>query len=201
MPIPAAFRGRRERQVDSTRARIFRAALAAFRRVGFSRASVTEIAREAGVSRPTFYAHYPTKDHVLLELEWLQERALVERVQRARSLREALHEMTEGLLEMEAQLGDSDLFRDMFRVYAQSPADLPLEEQPFPIVAAVARHFREAAARGELRAGLEPGAATRACLLSVFGHLSGPSRTADERRADLAVLFSLFLGEAGAEEL
>ncbi len=196
MSTPAAILGLRERAVDATRARVFRAAIAEFRRVGFSRASVAQIVREAGVSRPTFYAHYPTKEHVLRELEWQNERALVERVQQARGLREAFGEMIDGLVEIEEQLGDSDLFRDMFRVYARGPADLPLEEQPYPIVKAMARHFRDAAEYGELRPGLEPAGAMRACLLGLFGHLSGPSRSAEERRADLSLLTSLFLPDS-----
>jgi AcrR family transcriptional regulator len=187
--------GRRERQVDSTRARLFQAAIAEFRRVGFAQASVARIAREAGTSRPSFYFHFPTKEHVLLELEWLEERALVARLEPPGSLREALDELAEGLLEIEARLGDSDLFRDMFAIYARRPADLHVEEQPYPMVAALARQFGEAAARGELRAGLEPDAAARVCLLSVFGHLSGPPRAPEQRRADLALLFSLYLAE------
>ena len=45
MPIPAALPRRRERQVESTRARVFQAALEEFGRVGFAKASVTRIAR------------------------------------------------------------------------------------------------------------------------------------------------------------
>ncbi|HXK26393.1 MAG TPA: TetR/AcrR family transcriptional regulator [Myxococcota bacterium] len=197
--LPTPLPGRRERQVDSTRARLFHAAIAEFRRVGFARASVSRIADQARVSRPSFYFHFPTKAHVLLELEWLEECALVERIEPARTLREALHELTEGLIEIERRLGDSDLFRDMFTIYARRPADLRVEAQPYPIVAALARHFGEAAERGELRAGLEPDAAARVCLLSVFGHLSGPPRPPAKRRADLALLFSLYLAEGGGD--
>ena len=48
MSFPAALPGRRERQTESTRASLFQAALAEFRRVGFARASVSRIVREAG---------------------------------------------------------------------------------------------------------------------------------------------------------
>jgi TetR/AcrR family transcriptional repressor of uid operon len=197
MSLPAALPGRRERRVDSTRERLFHAAIGEFRRVGFGRASVSRIAREAGVSRPSFYFHFPTKEHVLLELEWLEERRLVERLEPARNLREALHALAEGIIDIEARLGDTDLVRDMFAIYARRPADLRIEKQPFPIVAALARHFREAAARGELRAGLEPGAAARVCLVSVMGLQIGPPRSAAKRRADFGLLFSLYF-EDGA---
>lgn len=195
MTLPAALPGRRERQVGSTRSRLFAAAIAEFRRVGFDRANVARIAREAGVSRPSFYFHFPTKEHVLLELQWLEERALAERLEATRGLRETLHELGEGLIAWEAKLGDSDLFRDMFSIYARRPAGLPIEEQPFPIVAALTRHFADAAARGELRAGLEAEAAARVCLTSLLGLLIGLPSAPDQRRADFDLLFSLYLAE------
>jgi AcrR family transcriptional regulator len=71
MSFPAALPGRRQRQTEATRSRLFERALEEFRRVGFTRASVSRIAREAGGSRPTLYPHFPTKEQVLLELEWL----------------------------------------------------------------------------------------------------------------------------------
>ena len=67
----------REIQRQRTRARLFEAALAEFARTGFDRASVAEIARAADVSRPSFYFHFPTKEHVLLELQSCKEFQLV----------------------------------------------------------------------------------------------------------------------------
>jgi hypothetical protein len=71
------------------------------------------------------------------------------------------------------------------------PADLPDDEQPFPVVDALTRHFEEAAARGELRAGLEVAAAARVCLTSVFGLFIGLPDASAQRRADFGLLFSL----------
>jgi AcrR family transcriptional regulator len=193
--LPAARPSRRERQVDSTRARLFEAAIAEFRRVGVGRANVARIAREAGVSRPSFYFHFPTVEHVLLELQWLEEQKLVARLEHATGLREALHELAEGLIECEARLEDSELFRDMLSIYARRPAGLAIDTQMFPIVAAVARHFAHAAARGELRPGLEAAAAARMCLASVFGLLIGVPGEPGQRRADFGLLFSLYLAE------
>jgi len=193
--LPAALPGRRERQVDSTRARLFEAAIAEFRRVGFARANVARIARDAGVSRPSFYFHFATTQHVLLELQWLEERALVARLERARSLREALHELAEGLIECEARLGDSDLFRDMLSIYARRPAGVPIDEQPFPTIAALGRHFAEAAASGALRPSLVPEEAARVCLASVFGLLIALPGPPAQRRAEFGQLFSLYLAE------
>lgn len=195
MAFPAALPGRRQRQVDSTRTLLFEAAIAEFRRVGFSRTSVARIARAAGVSRPSFYFHFPTKEHVLLELQWLEEKTVVARLERARSLWEALQELAEGLIGLEVRLGDADLFRDMIAIYARRPGDLAIDEQPFPIVDALVAHFRQAAARGEMRAGLEAEAAARVCLTSVFGLFIGLPNEPAQRRADFGLLFSLFLAE------
>jgi AcrR family transcriptional regulator len=160
LPLPA----RRERPGDATRARIFEAALAEFRRHGVVRASVTAIARRAGTSRPSFYFHFPTREHVLLELQWSLEQGVVRRLERCRSLRGALAELAQGLFEAEERAGDRELYREMLALYARRPADLRLDEQGFPTVAELTRHFAEGAARGELRAGLEPAHAARVCL-------------------------------------
>lgn len=47
---------------------MYEAALNAFRETGVGGARIDDIAAEAGVSRATFYFHFPTKDDVLLDL-------------------------------------------------------------------------------------------------------------------------------------
>src|SRR2546428_13076417 len=74
----------RTRQRLETRDRIFEAALAEFRRVGVAAAEIEDIVRAADVARGTFYLHFPTKDHVLMELLRRQQRELGERLRSAR---------------------------------------------------------------------------------------------------------------------
>jgi AcrR family transcriptional regulator len=199
MSFPAALPGRRERQIDSTRARLFQAALSEFQRVGFARASVSRIAREAGLSRASFYFHFPTKEHVLLELEWIEERRVVERIEPAGNLRDAFDALAEGIVELHARLGDEDLVRDMFSIYARRPAELHIDEQPYPIARTLTRLFREAAARGELRAELEPDSAARLFMASLMGLQTGPHTTPERLRTDLHLLFSLFLEDSATK--
>jgi AcrR family transcriptional regulator len=52
----------------ATHQRIYDAALSLFQEHGFDAVSVGQIVREAGVSVPTFYAHYPSKEHVIMQL-------------------------------------------------------------------------------------------------------------------------------------
>ena len=54
---------------QETRQRVYAAAIAEFKRAGMAAADVGVIATEAGVARGTFYFHFPTKEHVLAELE------------------------------------------------------------------------------------------------------------------------------------
>jgi AcrR family transcriptional regulator len=185
----------RENQRALTRRRLFDAAIEEFRREGFDRASVTRIAKRAGVSRASFYFHFPTKDHVLLELQWNLELRIVERLRGHESLRSALNEFVEGLIEAEDSVGDRELNRDMIRIYTRRPEGLSLETQPFPVMYELGRCFLLGARKGELRAGLEPAQATHLFLTSVFGYLSGSNGPTESWRADLEVLSSLYLRE------
>ena len=65
--------GAREARRLETRARLFETAGAEIGRYGLAGADVSAIATAAGVVRGTFYFHFPTKEHVLLELEKREE--------------------------------------------------------------------------------------------------------------------------------
>ena len=68
----AAVKGR-DAQRRQTRQRVYAAALVEFKRTGMAAADVGDIAAAAGVARGTFYFHFPTKEHVLAELERHEE--------------------------------------------------------------------------------------------------------------------------------
>jgi TetR/AcrR family transcriptional repressor of uid operon len=185
----------RERQRDLTRSRLYAEALAEFRRVGFARASVSNIATSAGVSRASFYFHFPTKEHVLLELQWRLEVELVERLRPCETLGDTLAALIAGTVDNETRVADPDLYRDMLGIYTRHPrdGDLGLGDQPFPLLIEIGRRFATAAQQGELRAGLDPAQATHLFLTSLFGYQVGTSASDDEMRDDLGVLVSLFV--------
>ncbi|UOY00508.1 TetR/AcrR family transcriptional regulator [Blastococcus sp. PRF04-17] len=58
----------RSRRWESTHQRIYDVALALFEEHGFDQVSIGQIAAGAGVSVPTFYAHYPSKEHLVMQL-------------------------------------------------------------------------------------------------------------------------------------
>lgn len=57
----------REQRREETRRRLYEAALEVFRREDVATCRIDDIARAAGVSRGSFYFHYPTKEDVLLD--------------------------------------------------------------------------------------------------------------------------------------
>ena len=193
MEYPVTRLTRRERKRDLTHARLYEAALDEFRRAGFDRSSVSRIARKAGVSRASFYFHFPAKEQVLIELQWGVEQRIAERIAGCASLREALNELVEGLIEAQVTVADADLHRDMLKIYVRRPEWLSLEELSSPVTAELELQFVAGAAKGELRAGLVPEQATHLCLTSVFGFLIGTADPPASRRADLRALVSLYL--------
>jgi len=66
---------RRSRRWEATHRRILEAALELFQEHGFDVVGIGQIAAAAGVSVPTFYAHYPSKEHVIMRLPSPEETA------------------------------------------------------------------------------------------------------------------------------
>lgn len=64
---------RRARRWDETHQRIYDTAMSLFEKNGFEQVSVGQIAGGAGVSVPTFYAHYPSKEHLVMQLPTAEE--------------------------------------------------------------------------------------------------------------------------------
>ena len=188
----------RERPGDHTRRRLFETAVAEFRRVGVARASIGRIAETAGVSRPAFYFHFPTKDHVLLELQWSFEKPIAAQLSAARTLDDALVALVDGLVDAISRVGDGEVFAEMVRIHTRHAASKALVDQPHYLMRAVAARFVEAHAAGRLRGGLNAACATHLFLAGVFGYLSMPVDP-EEARRDLRALTSLYFSESGAE--
>lgn len=194
-PSPFVRTGPRERQRAETRERLYEAALAEFRNQGFENASISGIARAAGVSRPSFYAHFPTLDHVLFELCWRLALRIVRRLEGADGLRATLDRLADALIEAEQGVGDAVLFREMISVFARRAPTPGIDPAEIPVLAELMRRFEAAREAGELRGGMPPEQAARLCLSGVFGHLLGIEATPAERRADLRALFALYVAD------
>lgn len=130
----ASAGGLREARRLETRARLFDAALTEIGRSGLAAADVTAIASAAGVVRGTFYFHFPTKEHVLVELERNEEAKIVTELRTALTnageLESVLLLLVDHVLAAEQRLGPV-VFRDMLGLHFSSTR--PVEDE-------VARH-------------------------------------------------------------
>jgi len=107
---------------DRTRARLVEAALDEFREHGFERASIARIAEAAGVSRPSFYFHFPKKEDLLREVIAGFEAEIAGRVARARTVPEVLDALVASILDIQERLGPP-LFAEVLRVQTREPID------------------------------------------------------------------------------
>jgi len=184
----------REQRSLKTRGRIFDAALDEFRRVGVESASVADIARAAGVSRPSFYFHFPTKEHVLLELQWQAEQRIVNDVAAEDAVVAAMHTFADRLAAVESELGSGDLFRDILQLWARGAAAEDADH-PMPVLDEIVRRFQQHQREGG-RLEIEPERAAVLFLSGVFGYLLGVVDDEGRRAADLHALVKLHLGAA-----
>jgi AcrR family transcriptional regulator len=96
------------------------AAIAEFKRSGMAEADVGAIVAAAGVAHGTFFFHFPTKEHVLLELEQREEERLAKQfgqfVGKGHDLPAALNEAVRLVLGLERRLGDV-LFKDFLALH------------------------------------------------------------------------------------
>lgn len=67
----------RARKRDETHQRIYATAMGLFQDHGFDKVNVGQIASASGVSVPTFYAHFPSKEHIVMPLPTAEELAAV----------------------------------------------------------------------------------------------------------------------------
>lgn len=136
--------GVREVRRLETRARLFDAALAEIGRCGLAGADVSSIASAAGVVRGTFYFHFSTKEHVLVELERNEEARIVTELNLAQTetddLVSVLSQLVRRVVAAERQLGPV-VFRDMLGLHfsATRPAEDELSEHPLAefVIAAI----------------------------------------------------------------
>ena len=164
-------RTQRDRKREMTRDRLYDAALKVFRRDGVNAARIDDIATAAGVSRGTFYFHYPTKDHVLLQL--LAESQA--------SISDELNELPEDapieiVLQTMARAmastweNDPDLLREIGTVALKVTAlALPDATRQHPVQLALIPRFDAAVQREEIGTLIPPELLTEFFLVNLFG--------------------------------
>lgn len=147
----AARGSTREAKRLQTRERLLGAAVAEFKRSGMAEADVGAIVDAAGVAHGTFFFHFPTKEHVLLELERREEERIAKQLGQflasRRDLRSALDEAVRLVIGLERRLGDL-LFKDFLALHfsrTRPPAEGVNDHPVVVLVAQAIEHAQEEA--------------------------------------------------------
>jgi len=140
----------REAKRLQTRERLLGAAIAEFKRAGMADADVGSIVAAAGVAHGTFFFHFPTKEHVLLELEHREEERIAKELSRFvashRDLSSTLKEAVRLVRDIERRLG-AVLFKDFLALHF-SPTRPVDESKEHPVIVLVAQQIEGAQADG-----------------------------------------------------
>ncbi len=128
------------------------AAIAEFKRSGIAEADVSAIVAAAGVAHGTFFFHFPTKQHVLLELEKREEERIAKQLGKyadsKRDLSSILNEAVRLVVGLERRLG-AILFKDFLALHFSQtrPTD---ESKEHPVIVRVAQEIERAQQRGHV---------------------------------------------------
>ncbi|MEO3757904.1 TetR/AcrR family transcriptional regulator [Mycobacterium sp. B14F4] len=168
----AAVGGVRAARRLETRARLFDAALAEISRRGLAAADVSAIAAAAGVVRGTFYFHFPTKEHVLMEVERNEETRIISELGEARGdLTSVLGQLVRHVLDAEDRLG-SVVFRDMLGLHFSSARPGGDELAHHPLAGFVVGVLSRAQHAGQVRADVDAGELGTFFLTGLFALLA-----------------------------
>ncbi|OBB70052.1 TetR/AcrR family transcriptional regulator [Mycobacterium sp. 852014-50255_SCH5639931] len=148
-------RGVREARRLETRARLFDAALAEIAQRGLAAADVSAIAAAAGVVRGTFYFHFPTKEHVLAELERSEETRIISELGASNGdLSSILSQLVTHVLDAEKRLGAA-VFRDMLGLHFSSSRPVEDEFAQHPLARFLVGLISRAQSAGQVSAEVD----------------------------------------------
>ncbi|HEY9312678.1 TetR/AcrR family transcriptional regulator [Williamsia sp.] len=148
----------RERKRLQTRERLLEAAVTEFKRDGMAAADIGAIVSAAGVAHGTFFFHFATKEHVLLELERREELriagSLAAFFNTPHTVEDTLSQMVRELEDLEERLG-SKLFKDFLALHFSTTRPPQEERDHHPVIIAVISELERARDRGELPPGTD----------------------------------------------
>ena len=149
----------REAKRLQTRERLMGAAIAEFARAGMAEADVGAIVAAAGVAHGTFFFHFPTKEHVLLELERREENRIAKQfaqfLKSEHDLVSALNEAVRLVVGLERRLGDR-LFNDFLALHFSQTRPQTEDGMDHPLIVLVAEEIAQAQERGETDSRVNP---------------------------------------------
>jgi len=182
--------GLREQQKAARRQAIGEAAVALFASQGYQATTIEQIARSAGVSAPTVFAYFNSKQEIVLEtLREADARAMVatrQRIARVDDPAEALCLLERQVVEHAFTMLPAALWRELLPQILGQPDDgLPMAYRKVNglLVQEIARVLSEFKQRGLLRADLDVDYV--AFLINDYGHLQF-LRLANQAEPDFA---------------
>ena len=144
------------------------------------------IAAAVGVSRGTFYFHFPTKEHVLVEVERAEEVKIVESLDsgmpRVDDLTSVLTMLVLRVLEAEQRLGPV-LFRDMLALHFSPTRPVEQEMGEHPLAGFLITAISRAQAAGRVSRDADPGELAVIFLTGLFALLATGATASPERAA------------------
>jgi AcrR family transcriptional regulator len=178
--------GVREAQRLQTRARVFDAALEEIGRSGLAGTDVAAVAAAAGVSRGTFYFHFPTKEHILVELERAEELKIVAMLDTGMTepddLMSMLTLLVRQVLAAEQRLGPV-VFRDMLGLHFSATRPVGAELGEHPLAGFVIAAIVEAQAVGRVARDADAGELAVIFLTGLFALLATSAVASPDRNA------------------
>ncbi len=176
----------RDAQRLETRARLFDAAVAEIGRSGLAGADVSTIAAAVGVARGTFYFHFPTKEHVVVEVERAEEAKIVARLgaggPESADVTKVLSSLVREVLAAERRLGPV-FFRDMLGLHFSSTRPVEDELSEHPLAEFVVAVITEAQAGGQLTPDADAGELGVFFLTGLFALLATDASAPKARAA------------------
>jgi TetR/AcrR family transcriptional repressor of uid operon len=172
---PQVKHSARETRRLQTRQRILGAAIAEFKRSGMAGADVGAVVAAAGVAHGTFFFHFPTKEHVLLELERREEARVGAEFARFlaenHDLETALAEVTRLVLGLEQLLGRR-LFKELLALHFSPSRPQADGWTDHPVIVLLVREIERARGDGEVHPEVDAFYSATFFLLGIYGVLT-----------------------------
>jgi TetR/AcrR family transcriptional regulator, repressor for uid operon len=169
----------RETRRLQTRQRLLDAAVAEFKRVGSAGADVNAISAAAGVAHGTFFFHFPSKEHVLLELERYEETRLAEGIARfldcTHDLAGALAEVVRLVTGLEHRLGPL-LFKELLALHFSPSRPTKDDWTDHPVIVLLVREIERARGDGAVHPEVDAFYSATFFLLDIYGVLTTTDR-------------------------
>lgn len=196
---PQIKQSTRELRRLQTRERILGAAVAEFRASGMAGADVGAIVSAAGVAHGTFFFHFPSKEHVLLELERREETRMAAEfagfLENAHDLATALTELVRLVGSLEQRFGPL-LFKEVLALHFSPTRPAEDEWSDHPVIVLLVREIERARGDGEVHPEVDAFYSAAFFLLGIYGVLT---TTANSQHRDAMLANLVITARRGLE--